>query len=80
MYRGATASIFGIVEVLVDCRQGCQESPCIFNYYFDYVLKVATCETDKKFPDGWGTEFEFNIPHFSTNREQGKSGRVNDVQ
>ena len=74
MHRGATASIFRIVEVLVDCRQGCQESQCIFNYYFDYVLKVATYETDKKFPDGWG------IPHFSTNRKQGKSGRVNDVQ
>ena len=43
---------------------GGQESPCIFTYYFDYVLKVAACETDKQFPDGWSIEFDFNIPHF----------------
>ena len=51
-------------ELLVCCGQGGQESPCIFTYYFDYVLKVAACETDKQFPDGWSIEFDFNIPHF----------------
>ena len=47
---------------------------------FDYVLKVAACEIDKQFPDGWGIKFEVNIPHFCTNREQQKSGRMNGVQ
>ena len=51
-------------ELLVRCGQGGQESPCIFTYYFDYVLKVAAYETDKQFPDGWSIEFDFNIPHF----------------
>ena len=47
-------------EVLVGRRQGGQESPCTLHYYyFDNVLKVAACEIDKQFPDGWGTEFEF---------------------
>ena len=83
MCRGATASIFGMkerFEVLFGCRQRGQESPYIFNYYFDYVLKVAACEIDKKFPDGWGIEFVFNIPHLCTNREQRKSGRLSGVE
>ena len=67
-------------ELLVRCGQGGQESPCIFTYYFDYVLKVAACDTDKQFPDGWSIEFDFNIPHFWTNREHRKSGRLNGVQ
>ena len=83
MCRGATASIYGMkerFELLFGCRQRGQESPYIFNYYFDYVLKVAACEIDKKFPDGWGIEFVFNIPHLCTNREQRKSGRLNGVE
>ena len=64
-------------EVLIGCRQGGQESPCIFKCYFDYVLKVAASEIDK---DGRSIQFELNIPHFCTNREQRKSGRLNDVQ
>ena len=35
MYEGTTASILGMKErfqVLVGCRQGGQETPCIFNY------------------------------------------------
>ena len=57
MYEGATASIKGMkttFDVLIGCRQGRQESPCIFNYYFDYVRKVAAQEIDNAFPDGWG--------------------------
>ena len=60
-------------------RQGGQESPCIFNYYFDYVLKVAACEIAKQHPVGWGID-EYNIPHFCTNREQHRSGKLNGVQ
>ena len=43
-------------------------------------LKFAVCEIDKQFADGWCIELEFNIPHFCTNREQRKSGRLNGVQ
>ena len=83
MYQGTTASILGMKEnfqVLVGCRQGGQESPCIFNYYFDYVLKVAAFDIDKQFPEGWGIEFEFNISHLCTNREQRRNGKLNGVQ
>lgn len=54
MYQGTTASIMGmkkLFDVLVGSRQGSQQSPSIFNYDFDYVLKVAACEIDKQFPD-----------------------------
>ena len=49
MYQGTTALILGMKEkfdVLVGFRQGGQESPCIFNYYFDYVLKEVQAEID----------------------------------
>ena len=73
MYHGTTASIKGmrsVFEVLIGCRQGGQESPCLFNYYFDFVLKVAAHEIDQSFPEGWGINFEYNIPHTCSNREQ----------
>ena len=82
MYEGTTASIKGtkaVFDVLVGCRQGGQESPCLFNYYFDYVLKVAAHEIDKKYPNGWGLPFNFNIPHWCTNREQRRKGKMNGV-
>ena len=66
MYEATPASIKGTkakFDVLIGCRQGGQESPCIFNYYFNYVLKVAAMEIDKAFPNGWGLQFEYNIPH-----------------
>ena len=56
MYVGTTASIKGLratFEVLVGCRQGGQESPVLFNYYFDFVLNIAALEIDKAFPNGW---------------------------
>ena len=55
MYENTTASIRGTeakFDILIGCRQGGQESPCIFNYYFDYVLKIAAHEIDKAFPSG----------------------------
>ena len=83
MYENTTASIRGSTakfDVLIGCRQGGQESPCIFNYYFDYVLKVAAHEIDRMYPDGWGIEFEYNIPHWCTNREQRSNHRMNGVE
>ena len=83
MYEGTTASIKGMesrFDVLVGCRQGGQESPCLFNYYFDYVLKVAASEIDKRFPNGWGVESKFSIPHLCTNRQQRQVGKMSGVQ
>ena len=64
-------------DILIVCRQGLKKSPCLFNYYFDYVLKIAAHEIDKKYPNGWGLQFEFNIPHWCTHREQRSKGRMN---
>ena len=78
MYVNTTASIKGMkatFDVLIGCRQGGQESPILFNYYFDFVLKIAALEIDKAFPDGWGLDFEFNIPHVCTTREQRSRNR-----
>ena len=83
MYEGTTASIRGmdtVFDVLVGCRQGGQESPCLFNYYLDFVLKVAANEIDQRFPDGWGVKFDYRISHLCTNRIQRRSGRMHGVQ
>ena len=67
LYKGTTASISGLrvkFDVLIGCRQGGQESPSCFNYYFDYVLKVAALRIDKAFPDGWGTKVDVQIPYW----------------
>ena len=83
MYEGTTASIRGMettFDVLIRCRQGGQESPCIFNFYFDYVLKVAATEIDKAFPDGWGIPFQYNIPHCCTNRSQRNNGKMRGLE
>ena len=83
MYEATTASIKGTkakFDVLIRCRQVGQESPCIFNYYFDYVLKVAAMEIDNAFPNGWGLQFEYNIPHFCTNREQRRAGPMRGIE
>ena len=83
MYEGTTASIKGSkakFDVLVGCRQGGQESPCLFNYYFGYVLNVAADEIDKTFPDGWGIEFHYNIPHQCTSREQRQKEKMRGIE
>ena len=67
-------------DVLVGCRQGSQESPCIFNYYFDYVLKIAAHDIAKEFPDGWGIDMEYNIPHTCTNRSQQQNGKMRGTE
>ena len=83
MYHGTTASIKGmrsVFEVLIGCRQGGQESPCLFNYYFDFVLKVAAHEIDILYPEGWGIDFEYNIPHTCSNREQRRAAGLSGVE
>ena len=83
MYRGTTASIKGMrsaFQVLIGCRQGGQESPCLFNYYFDFVLKVAAHEIDQLYPEGWGINFEYNIPQMCSNREQRRAAGLNGIQ
>ena len=52
MYGGTTASVARMksnFDVLIGCRQSGQESPCLFNYKFDYVLRIAATEIDKEF-------------------------------
>ena len=83
MYEDTTASIQGMTakfDVLIGCRQGGQESPCLFNYYFDYVLKVSAIEIDKAYPDGWGISFEYEIPHWCSNREQRSRGKLRGIE
>ena len=82
MYEATTASIRGTktkFDVLMGCRQGGQESPCLFNIYFDYVLRVAAEKIDEEFPEGWGIHFDYQISHLCTNREQRASGRMRGV-
>ena len=83
MYQGTTASIKGMksyFNVLIGCRQGGQESPCLFNYYFDFVLKVAANEIGRMYSDGLGIEFEFNISQLCSNREQRRLAPLRGVQ
>ena len=83
MYIGTTASIKGLkstFDVLVGCRQGGQESPVLFNYYFDFVLKVAALEIDKAFPNGWGLEFPFSIPNVCSTRERRRKQKLNGTE
>ena len=44
------------------------------------MLKIAAHEIDKTYPDGWGMEFEFNIPHTCTNRQQRQKGKMCGVE
>jgi hypothetical protein len=69
LYENTTASIKGMqseFDVHVGCRQGGQESPVLFNWYFDFVLKIAANAIDVAFPDGWGiaitTTFHTPVP------------------
>ena len=73
LYDGTTAYIAGTktyFDLLVGCRQGGLESPTLFNYYFDIVLKVCAEEIDRKFPNGWGLSFDYRNPGECTNRQQ----------
>ena len=64
LYDGTTAFISGTkthFDILVGCWQGGLESLTLFNYYFDFVLKICSEEIDRKFPDGWGLSFDYRI-------------------
>ena len=83
LYDGTTAYISGTktyFEILVGCRQGGLESPTLFNYYFDFVLKVCAEEIDRKFPNGWGLSFDYRIPGECTNREQRRHKRMHGTE
>ena len=78
MYDGTAASIKGMhvkFDVLVGCRQGGQESPFLFNLYFDYVLKIATDKIDEAFP-----EYIYEISQTSTNLAQRSVGKMRGVE
>ena len=67
-------------DILIGCRQGGLESPTLFNYYFDFVLKVCAEEIDRKYPGGWGLSFDYRISGECTNREQRRVKRMNGTQ
>ena len=83
LYDGTTACIAGTktrFDILCGCRQGGWESPSLFNYYFDFVLKVCAEELERKYPDGWGISFDYRIPGECTDRKQRGEGRMSGVQ
>ena len=67
MYEGTNGVVKGsesIFDILAGTRQGGIESPTCFNYYFDFILKIAAKEIDEKYPDGWGIRYDFRIPNY----------------
>ena len=44
------------------------------------MLKIAAHEIDIAFPDGWGLEFDYDISHICSNREQRKHGKLRGVE
>ena len=83
LYDGTKAYIAGtkvLFDLLVGCRQGGLESPTLFNYYFDFVLKVCAEEIDRKFPEGWGLSFDYRIPGECSNRQQRQDKNMHGVE
>ena len=77
-YEGTTASITGM-KAKFDADKVDRNPLCKFNYYFYYVLKVAANAIDEEFPDGLGIEFDYNIPHLCSNREQRSHGKLHGI-
>ena len=67
-------------DILCGCRQGGLESPTLFNYYFDFVLKVCAEEIDRNFTDGWGLSFNYRIPSECTTRNQRCERRMHGIE
>ena len=83
MYEGTNGVVKGSessFDILAGTRQGGIESPTCFNYYFDFVLKIAAKEIDKKYPDGWGIRYDFRIPNCCSNRDQRSRGKLTGVE
>ena len=83
LYDGTTAYVSGTkvkFDILSGCRQGGLESPTLFNFYFDFVLKVCSEAIDRKYPGGWGVSFDYRIPNECTNREQRKTKKMNGTE
>ena len=54
--------------------------PCLFNYYFDFVLKVAAHKIDQMYPEGWGISFDYTIPYTCSNRAQRQTAGLSGTQ
>ena len=57
LYDGTSGKICGdVIDFPIEAgtRQGGIESPTVFNWFFDWVLKVAAYEIDQCFPKSWG--------------------------
>ena len=73
-YENTTGYISGTkktdkFDIKVGVRQGAQESPCIFNIFMDFVLRVALHEIDQLDTD-CGIKIEYRINMRSTDRAQ----------
>ena len=47
---------------------------------FDFVLKVAAHDIDRIYPEGWGINFDYNIPHTCSNRVQRRVAGLSGTQ
>ena len=71
LYSNTSATIQASKEsfqTFVGCRQGAKESPCLFNIYLDFVLRICDNEVCKRFPDS-GIKYKYNYPPECTTRE-----------
>jgi hypothetical protein len=62
LYSNTSATIKASKEsfqTFVGCRQGAKESPCLFNIYLDFVLRICDNEVCKQFPDS-GITYKYN--------------------
>ena len=63
LYAGTTAQVSGAKETFrtfSGCRQGGQESPCLFNVFLDHVLRICEHDIKEKYPNA-GIKFDFGI-------------------
>ena len=70
LYCNTTAAIKASRETFrtfIGCRQGAKESPCLFNIYLDFVLRIIEHEVLQRFPST-GIRYSFNYPPECTTR------------
>ena len=79
LYRNTSATIKASKEsfqTFVGCRQGAKESPCLFNIYLDFVLRICENEVYKRFPDT-GFQYKYNYPPECTTRQMRSKSPAN---
>ena len=75
LYDGTSGKICGDVTdfpIEAGTRQGGIESPTVFNWFFDWVPKVAAYEIDQRFPNGWGIPYTYTTANDCHKRGTGQ--------